>query len=64
MVIKKRPSSKDKLSKSQKRKRDTSSIGHKLVQNDLMLIGINAVTKALERGPLLLVLVRHFVLSF
>ena len=33
-------------------------------QNELILVGVNAVTKALERGPLSLVMVRIYLISF
>ena len=56
-VIKRRLPSKSKKPSGKKGKRDTSNTQGKLSQSDVILIGVNAVTKALEKGPILLVLV-------
>lgn len=54
-----RPSSSKK--KHSKRKQG-SSVRSRVIGNDLMLVGVNAVTKTLEKEPLLLVMVRDKLL--
>lgn len=53
-VVSMRPSSSKK--KHSKRKQG-SSVRSRVIGNDLMLVGVNAVTKTLEKEPLLLVMV-------